>query len=585
MSQLIFMLMSRIHRQRKSFLALFLIALFAISVNVTQGAVVAPTAPVLKPTKVRLEYLGKDNYGYNYRVNVTVKNEGAAMTPNNAATNPALMININESSGSGATELTNFPKLPAGGEYNVTYKANMPVSAFTYTPNDVSPVGTDYQGLPGASMIIPTSTPYLYLNVGVMPDSKWSHDYSLYKTITKTFEIKADGRAVESAPDFKITDVKIVPVSVGAYPGQRFNAEIKVTNAGGPAYRVTHLKNYPPSGVNYVTENDVVVALRVTDRNKVQTGYIGRLKGPVIKPGQTETLRFLLPATARDMAGYSVKAMVNYGMRSDLGSSVLPWTVNNSVKLGIDVQPNATIPNIRYFESNYDNNYWVGYPYIAKPDFSVSNPRLSYVKENLPSMPRAIAPSTPFECYPGQLKGDLDHDGKITSNDATLMAKAYVGTLKPTNMCCVDIDGNGQVDINEPQKVTNAALGLAKLGNCSAATTRPKYFAIANVVNQGAPIYIGSSSIPVAFRVSFTANRKASTTAAVGYLKSKSGWLNNGALGEVKADVSAIFNKYAPNSFKVTRNVVKIDAASVNDITKGYLFEVNELNNSAFSNR
>ena len=70
------MLMSRIKRQRKSFLALFLIALFALSVNATRGAAIPPVAPSLKPTGIRLEYLGQDAFGYSYRVYVKVKNEG-----------------------------------------------------------------------------------------------------------------------------------------------------------------------------------------------------------------------------------------------------------------------------------------------------------------------------------------------------------------------------------------------------------------------------------------------------------------------------------------------------------------------------
>lgn len=569
------MLMSRIKPQRKSLLALFMIAIFAISINATQGATPAPAAPSLKPTNVRLEYLGRDSYGYNYRVIVTVKNEGGAMTPNNTTTTPAVMLNVNESSGSGNVAVK-LPMLGAGAEYPVVYSAAAPIGALTYVPGGVA-LPADYKGLPGCSLVIATATPYLYVTAGVMPDAQWSHDYSLYKTITKTFEIK-DGRAVESAPDFKITEVKIVPVSVGANPGQRFNAEVKITNAGGPFYKIQYLKYYPisPTADN---ANDVVVGLRVTNRYKVSTGYVSRIKSPVIKAGQTETLRFLLPSAARDMAGYSVKAMVNYGWRHDLQYPQITNLPNNSLMSGNTQQSNPFSGGI---ESNYINNYWTGYPTIAKPDLKISAPRVISSKMIFPTAPKTISSSTPFACYPGQMKGDLDHDGKITSADATLMTQAYLGILKPVNTCCIDLDSNGKVDINEPQKVTNASFGLTKLGYCSQATNKPMYYATANVVNQGAPVYIGSSTVRVAFRINFTVGGKATSTTAVAGLTSKSGWLGKGSLGEVKADMTNVFSKYI-GRFKVTKNVVKIDANSVTDTSKGVLFEANDLNNTATS--
>jgi len=666
--------MRRIYQQRKGLLALAMIALFAVSTQVTFGATTPGTAPapLLKPTGVRLEYLGRDNYGFNYRVYVVIKNEGGAMTPNNTTTTPALMLNINESSGSGNTAIK-VPMLAAGAEVVAEYIANSPITAFAYAPTSTpAPTVGAYKGLPGASLVIPPTLPYLYVTAGVMRDAQWSYDYSQYKTITKTFEVKTDGKAVESAPDFRIAEVKITPVTTGTNPGQRFNAEVKVVNAGGPFYHVYTLKGYPNNpgvSASAITEANLIVGLRVTDRNKVQTGYLGQVRGPIIKAGYTETLKFLLPTTAREMSGYTVKAMVNYGFRNNFGYPVIAGQINNSVKTGIDQQPDATNPFLRYYESNYANNYWNGYPLITtlKPDFAVSNPRVLFVKENFPlltnntTLPKSfdcysgqlrgdldhdgkitmidvkimeqvylgvIKPtnmccvdfdgnstadisdyqkvinanlgitttgncaitdtqakpsvfSSAFSCYPGQLQGDLDHDGKITVIDSVMMNQSYLGVLKPTNMCCVDFDGNGKTDINEVQKVTNASLGLTTMGKCGMAVSQPKYFAVANVVNQGAPIYIGSSSVRVAFRINFTVNNKASSTNVLGTLTSKTGWLNKGAVGEGKADVTAIFKKY-PN-YKITKNIVKVDAATVIDTSKGSYIETNDLNNTAVS--
>lgn len=494
MSQLISMLMSRIHRQRKIFLALFLIAISAVAFKTTHSANAQLAMPVLKPTNVKLEYLGKDKYGYNYRVVVLVKNTGADMTAKNTTTTPAVMLNVNDSSGYGTAE-TKIPMLPAGGEYTVAYSASVPVKAF---PGGVQPP-LDFRGLPGASLIIPTSTPYLYVTAGIMPDAHWAYDNSLYKTITKNFEIKTGGKAVESAPDFKVVDVKIIPVATGTNPGQRYYAEVKVVNAGGPAHHVFDLKGYPdaPDDGN-LNEEGVIVGLRITDRNKVQTGYLGQIKGPVIESGDTQKLRFLLPANANTMAGYSVKAMVNYGFRNDFVFPVVAGAVNNSVKAGIDQQPTIANPFIRYTESSYNNNYWVGYPTVPKPDLIAVAPRLVFVN----------------------------------NKDAALR----------------------------------------------------KYYAVSYVANKGAAVYIGSSTVKVAFRISFVVGNKASSTSAVGYLRSKTGWLNKGSLGEVKADLTNVFKNYkSRNSFRITQHVVKIDASTVSDATKGLLIESNDANNTAAS--
>ncbi|NTW22023.1 hypothetical protein HGA34_00575 [Candidatus Falkowbacteria bacterium] len=574
--------MSRTYLQRKSLLALFMIAIFAISFNVTQGAATPPPAPLLKPTGIRLEYLGRDNYGYNYRVYLMVKNEGGAMTPNNTTTTPAIMLNINDSSGYGTVAVREFPMLAAGAEYAVAYTPANPITAFTYSPGVAAPA-PDYRGLAGASLIIPTSTPYLYVQAGIMPNSKWLADNSLYKKFTKTFEIK-DGRALESMPDFVVTDVRVIQSN--AATNQQYAAAVKIKNIGGPAYSISDLKNYNSNYAGLDPRN-LLVALRTIDKNKVKSGYRVVVKSasstgaimPRFKSGfETEAI-LPLPLNAKDLTGLSLKAQVNFNYiwaRDNLNGGVI-----NGIDLPLQNPYNP--PYDGFIESNLSNNNWVGYKSIGKPDFSISNPRLLGVKENLPLMPKVISSSTPFACYPGQLKGDLDHDGKVTANDATLMTQAYLGVLKPVNMCCVDIDGNSKVEISEQQKVTNASLGLTKLGYCSPAVTQPKYFAVANVTNQGAPAYIGSTTVRVAFRISFIAGGKASTTAAIGYLSSKSGWLNKGSLGEVKTDMTEIFKKYGTGGFRITKHVVKIDASSVTDTTKGVLIEANDFNNTASS--
>jgi len=70
------------------------------------------------------------------------------------------------------------------------------------------------------------------------------------------------------------------------------------------------------------------------------------------------------------------------------------------------------------------------------------------------------ASSTVF-CNPGQKIGDVNGDGKIDLTDSDLAMKVAIGSLpKPNNLCCIDLNNDGGVDISDVIKIVRIVDGL-----------------------------------------------------------------------------------------------------------------------------
>ncbi len=66
-----------------------------------------------------------------------------------------------------------------------------------------------------------------------------------------------------------------------------------------------------------------------------------------------------------------------------------------------------------------------------------------------------------LKCNSGQKIGDVDGDGNITLLDANLTSQIYVNLISsPENICCADVDKNGEIDIVDFLKISRIAQGL-----------------------------------------------------------------------------------------------------------------------------
>ncbi|MFH0862085.1 MAG: PEGA domain-containing protein [Candidatus Altiarchaeota archaeon] len=66
-----------------------------------------------------------------------------------------------------------------------------------------------------------------------------------------------------------------------------------------------------------------------------------------------------------------------------------------------------------------------------------------------------------LECLPGQLIGDVDGSGDVTSHDANLTAKVTVGLIPaPSNLCCIDLSGDGYVSGLDAVLISRIAEGI-----------------------------------------------------------------------------------------------------------------------------
>ncbi|NTU98413.1 hypothetical protein HGA64_00170 [Candidatus Falkowbacteria bacterium] len=108
-----------------------------------------------------------------------------------------------------------------------------------------------------------------------------------------------------------------------------------------------------------------------------------------------------------------------------------------------------------------------------------------------------------------------------------------------------------------------------------------KYYASVNASNKGDAVYVGSSTVKIAFRFTLYANRKNITISSTATLGSSSGYFNKGMLGTVKLDMTqAMANYPTPKSYKFIRGVAKIDANNVTNTSVSQLVEKDERNNS-----
>ncbi|MFH1359678.1 MAG: dockerin type I repeat-containing protein [Candidatus Omnitrophota bacterium] len=76
-------------------------------------------------------------------------------------------------------------------------------------------------------------------------------------------------------------------------------------------------------------------------------------------------------------------------------------------------------------------------------------------------------------CIPGQLIGDADNDGQVTTTDSYLVQEiiAYI-ILEPPDTCCIDVNQDGTVSIADAVIIQNMANGSVPLmGSCHMCTS------------------------------------------------------------------------------------------------------------------
>ena len=110
-------------------------------------------------------------------------------------------------------------------------------------------------------------------------------------------------------------------------------------------------------------------------------------------------------------------------------------------------------------DSCYDGQSFMQSYGFAVAEWSCENNIANYTTYNCPNGCENGA--CKLECKPGQTIGDVDGNGIIDTLDSNLTASIIVGKISsPTDICCVDVSGNGGISAIDASKILRIIAGL-----------------------------------------------------------------------------------------------------------------------------
>lgn len=161
------------------------------------------------------------------------------------------------------------------------------------------------------------------------------------------------------------------------------------------------------------------------------------------------------------IVGPSAVNAMYLSLYENLGLSA--YDVSTDGKLGVECKGSIpdqlalTVTKIPSYDSKGKvyciNSFWVGIDDLDKKFIPNSK----------------VLVSSQHTILAGRMAGDVDGDGKITSEDSSLVLKATVGLIQLTEIQrqCADIDGDGSVNSEDSGYINEMANGLAPIGEYS----------------------------------------------------------------------------------------------------------------------